>query len=228
MRNILTILSFLFSLTAQSQAVLFIGKTPVPSTEVVTYPDSAQFNFSSSAQAVTDFTNIINFPHLAVRSGTGTYGIGINTIATGRWTPLTSQSASNNSGEVGSFEHFPSGVSQHQYFNAPASPYTTSTPHFEITGLVAGAAYTIYMIGSRLASGVPQASRLCDYYVTGANGDQSYLNYNVKGNTTQEVVFTNVIADSNGKIFVTVTSTQLTNGVYLGHISGIAIKRTPR
>lgn len=176
---------------------------------------SANFNFSNPAAAVTGWTNVVGDPSLSVITATSN-GITISSVATANWAQYSGASAFNGLGESTGNSVFPGGVLlNHWYQYSTAGEYTAGKNQLLISGLNASHSYTIYMAGSSTSA---LNNNPVQYTVSGIilYPAQQENNHN---NTSNYATF-NVAPNASGNVQVFVNTLPTTD---IADISGISI-----
>jgi hypothetical protein len=181
---------------------------------------TVSFNFSLSTQTVSGWINVHGDPSTGVRSATdGTTGIGVSSIATANWVPISGTGAAYDGLGASGGTYFPSGVMLNHWFQySTLAEYNAAVPQLVITGLNKDSVYTIKMAGSSTSS---YNSNPTQYSVEGTTV-YGYINVNNHNNTANGASFNNISPDANGKIWVFVNTTPSTE---IADISGIQIIR---
>lgn len=183
----------------------------------------AQFNFNNTAQSVSGWTDVSGNPNTAVRSATyGSTGIGVHSVATGRWIPFGNTST-NTGGETvaNSVFVFPSTVTASYWFTYQ-TVLTSSEPNLIITGLTVGNTYRIDILGSRDDSAVPLSQRLMFVICVDDNGAETSSDFNVKQNTQNTITFTNKVPTTSGEIQLVINPKDAVNNQF-GYLNGLRI-----
>lgn len=176
---------------------------------------SANFNFSVTAAAVSGWTNVVGDPSLSVVTASSN-GITISSVATGNWSQYNGASAYNGVGESGGNSVFAAGVlSNHWYQYSSAGEYSAGKYQLLISGLNTGHVYTIYMAGSSTSS---LNTNPVVYTVSGIQlyASQQEDNHN---NTANYATFA-VAPNSSGNVQVYVNTLPSTD---IADISGLSI-----
>jgi hypothetical protein len=151
---------------------------------------------------VAGYADVTGNPHTAVRTATQN-GITISSRGTTYWIPTASSTTSQNGGEATANPTFLHGAAATaSYFFSEDISVLDGEEQFEVSGLTPLAFYTIKFFGSRENSVVAEATRNTRYIVKGNNGRSVSGDFDVKGNTVNEQVFTGVQADATGKIWL--------------------------
>lgn len=149
---------------------------------------TAKFNFSLLANNVSGYTNVMNHPHLAVRTATDASGIGINTISTTAWPTsnnLTARDALTYADDGNGFV-VAAQTLQSVYFTSS----TTATNNLQITGLTAGRTCKILVTAN--ANSSPRETKVTLNGVT--------KEFNAVNNSSKSAIFDNVTIPSGGTI----------------------------
>lgn len=163
--------------------------------------DTAKFNFSLTARAVSGWTNLIGNPHLAVITGTSN-GVTISTTATGNWTPESpGVTAAQNAAPAVAVAGWPADLGLDYFFNRKsAAPANAAAEHLTVSGLKPLTTYTVQWLGSRTTADPTR---------------QMY--YTIRDNAG---VTTSPIHDAKGNTTIIVTMTAMSNGSGIIYLSG--------
>lgn len=186
----------------------------------------SRFNFSATEQLVDGFESVFGQPHQAVLTGTQN-GITVSTISTTLWVALGSTANDlNGQADTGQAFVFPPEVTRSFFFNYNAS-YTPGNENLLISGFNPGEVVPLIdLLGSRDASGVAAATRLCDYTLVDANGSTLIHDFNVKGNTENLATWSNAVADSNGQLKLAIYRRLPVDGSHeIGYLNALRITR---
>jgi hypothetical protein len=178
---------------------------------------TASFNFSLNAHAVSGWVNVAGDPSTAVRTGTSG-GIQVSSIGANHWAPYNGTAAYDGGGMTGA-SFFPAAVMANMWFQSSSyyAAYNALLPQLLVSGLRIDSVYTLQMSASFNSSNFDfNPTR---YTVTGATV-YGYSDLNVNSNTTGGAVFNNIAPDSNGDIRIYVNTV---NGSNTSGISGLKI-----
>ncbi|HWK05716.1 MAG TPA: Ig-like domain-containing protein [Puia sp.] len=182
---------------------------------------TASFNFSSAAHAVTGWNNVAGDPSVSVRTATDASGISVSSVSTSNWNRYNSSNSAYDGGGATGGAFFPAAVMANMWFqyNSTLSGYNASVPQLQVSGLNKDSLYTLKMTTSWATTSFNLNPTR--YTVTGKTV-VGYLDVNGNMNTTGGAIFSNVAPDSTGKIKVYVNTVSTTN---VAGISGLQIIR---
>ena len=182
---------------------------------------TANFNFSSSTQSISGWTNVKGDPGKGVRTATAS-GITVSSVATGNWAPDGNGNCAYDGGGTTTAGFFPAGVmgsTWYQYGTTNASLLNVSQPQLKISGLHTGSVYSIRMSG---AFDFVSSSLMMDPALYTVMGAGSYGTQQVNGNqdVSGGAVFNNVVPDSTGTIRIYINTG---NGSNVACIAGLQV-----
>lgn len=218
MRKFLLIATILFSSICQGQTPLHKLIRKANSAPFV--PDTFRVNFSSTARAITGYTNIFGEPDNGTLSSSIGGGITLSSGSTGNWTTEGGATSAQNGGTSFSGSLFSANCGLDYIFNKKsAAPGSTASAHWTFSGLTPGAYYTLILLGSRNAGD----ARSMNYHVFDNGGGHTSSAYVVQNNATTYISFTNMVADGSGNIYLSAYGNVATASSVYGYYSALFI-----
>jgi hypothetical protein len=214
--------------TTSTSSTTTTSTSSTTTTTTTLAPGVSQFNFSLTEQSVPGWESVFGDPNTAVRSGISN-GITFSSVSTAVWTAFGPEGASDTNGED---TPNPTFVFNQQvtlsYFYNYGDLYSPGNENVLLSGFNPGeTGIRIDILGSREASAVTFATRLCDYICVDANGTTTISDFDVKGNTANLATFTNRVADANGQIKLGIFRPTPTDSNHeIGYLNAMRITRS--
>lgn len=184
-----------------SQRLLVNGQRYTGTPEI---PDTAKFNFSLSARAVSGWYNFIMTSRAdqTLFSGT-TAGITITTTAASgtNWTPEGTATSAQNSAPSSTYAGWPGDVGLDYAFNKKSSaPANASAEHWTVSGLTPFSTYAFQWLGSRTTG---DANRTCYYTIRDNTGVTTSALHEAKGgHVDNQIVTLTGVANASGIVYL--------------------------
>ncbi len=197
----------------------------------------AKFNFNTTAQSVSGWTDVSGNPGNAVVTATDPGGIGITSVATTKWSLFAGATSSNTGGESAGNSKFPSSVMVSRWYMYSTRSIAEADANLQLSGLNPAKTYKLEFMCSRLSSAITHSTQRTHIIMWGLSGNVAIADIEAKGNSAETVLsppsagnstgiatFTGIVPKANGTLNIRLNPRYPTaTSEDFGYINGLII-----